>query len=421
MNEHSPSRRIGRYRYLVMATVWLALLANGFDRGNLSLLITDQGFLEDLELLGDPARQGLLMSALLFPYAISNIILSPAADRWGPRRVLAVMLALWTASSLAMGLAWSYLALLAARFFRGLAEGPVFPVANRYVRYWFPPSERGAANALWTSGIRIGLALSVPLFAAVIALFGWRSSFLLQALMVGALVLPAVWFVTADTPEKMPRVGGEELGHIARGQADQQAGQSHWRPALQSLLANRDYWLAVLYHFALLSLYFGLVTWLPKYLREERGFDLALMVVFASLPHLATAISSLLFGFISDRVGRRALICTVTLTSTSGALVLAALVPDPVLSATIIVLGFGLWGMGSPGYFAIMQRIIPGRIVATGIGIDNGISNFGSALAPAMVGVLIAATGSYLAGLLLLAGIGLIGALAAVALVLRGY
>jgi sugar phosphate permease len=421
MNESPQSRRTGRYRYLVIATLWLALLVNGFDRGNLSLLLTDQIFLEDLGLVGDPARQGLLMSALLFPYALSNIIFSPAADRWGPRRVLALMMAMWTAMALFMGLAWSYLALLVARSLRGVAEGPVFPVANRYVRYWFPPSERGAANAIWTSGLRIGLAVSVPLFAAVIALFGWRSSFFLQAFVVGGLALPAIWFVTADTPEKMPRVRIEERQHIAGEQVDALASQSHWRPDLHALLVNRDYWLAVLYHFALLSVYFGLVTWLPKYLQEARGFDLALMVIFASLPHVATTASSLAVGFISDRLGHRALICTASLAGASAAIVLAALAPDPMVSAVMMVIGFGVWGMGSPGYFAVMQRIIPGRIMATGIGIDNGISNFGSALAPTLVGVLIATTDSYLAGLLLLAGIGAAGALAAVALVLRGY
>jgi MFS-type transporter involved in bile tolerance (Atg22 family) len=80
-----------------------------------------------------------------------------------------------------------------------------------------------------------------------------------------------------------------------------------------------------------------------------------------------------------------------------------------------------MWGMGSPVYYSIMQRIVPAPIMATGIGIDNGLANFGSALAPAVVGFLIAATGSYLAGLLFLAVLGLIGATGAAVLAIQRY
>jgi hypothetical protein len=80
-----------------------------------------------------------------------------------------------------------------------------------------------------------------------------------------------------------------------------------------------------------------------------------------------------------------------------------------------------MWGMGIPVYYAIMQRIVPAPIMATGIGIDNGLANFGSAMAPAIVGFLIAATGSFLAGLLFLAGVGLIGATGAAVLAFQKY
>ena len=59
--------------------------------------------------------------------------------------------------------------------------------------------------------------------------------------------------------------------------------------------------------------------------------------------------------------------------------------------------------------------------MATGIGIDNGLANFGAAMAPAVIGFLIAATGSYLAGLLFLAVLGWIGAAGAAVLAIQRY
>ena len=95
--------------------------------------------------------------------------------------------------------------MLIGRVMRGTAEGPLFPVANRYIRYWFPPSERGGANAIWTSGQRVGMTFAVPLLTLTIGLWGWRSVFFLQAALVLILVLPGIWFLTGDAPEQMAR------------------------------------------------------------------------------------------------------------------------------------------------------------------------------------------------------------------------
>jgi MFS family permease len=177
----------------------------------------------------------------------------------------------------------------------------------------------------------------------------------------------------------------------------------------------------VTYHFAVLATFSGLTTWLPKYLRDARGFAVGRMVLFASLPYLGSFMSSLVFGFLSDRIGRRTVLCTLSLTGAATSIGIAALVSDPVVSGLLMVLGMIMWGMGTPVYYAIMQRIVPGPIMGTGIGIDNGLANFGAAMAPAVIGFLIAATGSYLAGLLFLAVLGLIGAAGAAVLAIQRY
>jgi MFS family permease len=129
----------------------------------------------------------------------------------------------------------------------------------------------------------------------------------------------------------------------------------------------------------------------------------------------------LTFGFLSDRIGRRALLCAVSLSGAAACIGVAALVPNPVLSGLLMMCGMIMWGMGTPAYYAIMQRIVPASIMATGIGIDNGLANFGSAMAPAIVGFLIAGTGSYLVGLLFIAVLGMIGAAGAAILAVQKY
>jgi sugar phosphate permease len=413
--------RIGTYRYLVTAVVWGAFFFNSFDRSAVALLLVDQPFLRDMNLQGSPEKQGLLMTFLLLPYALSNIFLGYTADRWGPRKVLTVMAGLWAATALWTSAIGSYPLMLVGRVVRGLADGPLFPVANRYVRYWFPPWERGGANALWSSGNRVGMTLSVPLLALAIDLWGWRVSFVLQAASILLLVVPTVWLLTADAPEAMTRIGAAEREYIVEGRGAGAALQPGERGNLSRLLRDYRFWLMVTHHFAVLATSAGLVTWLPKYLREARGFDVGGMVLFTSLPYLGSMLSSLAMGFLSDRIGRRAATCAVSLAGAALSIGLAATVADPFASALCMVLGMILWGMSPPVHYAIMQRIVPAPIIATGIGIDNGLANFGSAVAPAVIGVLIAATGSYVAGLLFLTALGLIGAGGAVILAFQGY
>jgi sugar phosphate permease len=410
---------VGRYRYLVVAVIWTAFFFGGFDRAAFSLFLVDHDFLRAMGLEGSPERQGLLMTFLLLPYAFSNIFLGHTADRWGPRKVFTLMTGFWAVAAIWMGAIGSYILMLVGRVARGTAEGPLFPVANRYIRSWFPPSERGGANAIWTSGQRVGMAVGVPLLSLAIGMWGWRSALLLQAAFILILVAPAIWFLTADAPEAMTRVGAGERDIIRNGRAAETitgAGGD-----LSSLVHNYRFWLMVIYHFAVLATFSGLTTWLPKYLRDERAFTTNGMVLFASLPHLGSFLSSLVSGFLSDHIGRHGVLCAVSLASAAIAIGVAALVPNPMASALLMVVGMVMWGMGTPVYYSIMQRIVPGPIMATGIGIDNGLANFGSALAPAVIGFLIAATGSYLAGLLFLAVVGLIGAAGATVLAVQRY
>ena len=412
---------VGRYRYLIVAVIWITFFFGGFDRTVISLLMVDYGFLRDMGLEGSPERQGLLMTFLLLPYAFSNILLGPAADRWGSRKVLTIMTVLWSVAAFWMGAISSYYLMLIGRVVRGIAEGPLFPVANRYIRYWIPTSERGGANAIWTSGNRVGMALAVPLLTLAIGMWGWRSALFLQAVFILILVVPAIWFLTADTPADMVRMKARERDYINQGQADGVARSERDDGGLSSLLHNYRFWLMVTYHFAVLATFSGLITWLPKYLRDERGLEVGQMVLFASLPSLGSFLSSLVFGFLSDRIGHRATLCTISLAGASVSIGFAALASSPIMSAWLIVLGMIMWGMGTPIYYAIMQRIVPASIMATGIGIDNGLANFGAAMAPAVIGFLIAATGSYLAGLLFLAGLGFIGAAGVAVLAVQRY
>ena len=107
--------RRGRYRYLVVAVIWLGFIFAGVDKAAISLLLVDLPFLREMGLEASPEKQGLLMTFLLLPYALSNIFLSPGVDRWGPRNALTLMAGFWAAATFWMGSVGSYSLMLVAR------------------------------------------------------------------------------------------------------------------------------------------------------------------------------------------------------------------------------------------------------------------------------------------------------------------
>jgi MFS family permease len=163
------------------------------------------------------AEFGWTRGALSGVAAISLLLVGAAgpfagrlADRWGPRRVIALSLimlgagaigasavhALWqlyVTTGLLMGLGAGGL---------GLATGSV--IASR----WFE-ARRGLAIGIAAGGMSAGQLVVIPLAAALMLWFGWRASFFWLGLAVLALVVPlALWLVRNDPLERGVRPYG---------------------------------------------------------------------------------------------------------------------------------------------------------------------------------------------------------------------
>lgn len=415
------TQKVGHYRHFLALVLFLTAVVAFLDRTNLSVLIADDGFLGDMGIRGQPAAQGMLMTAFLVPYALANLLMGPLGDWLGARSAMAVAVTVWGLASALMGSAASYPLLLMGRVLRGAAEGPLFPMMSRFVKNWFPPHERGGANAIWLLGSKVGPAFTVPLLLWVISSWGWQASLYGQALLCFLVIVPLLWLMTTDRPHQNRFVGAAEAAYIEAGQEKEAVATSSWGEAARVFIGNYYYWLCMGFHACQLVFYNGLVTWLPKYLAEARGFDLAQMGFFTSLAYFLSAVSNALFGFASDRFPRRAPFCAVALFGAAVCLGPAPWVDNRFVSAVLLAAGMGFWGISPPIYWAILQRIVPGRVIGTASGLDNGLANSVASLTPALIGYLIAATGSYQAGLMLLAGAALVGGLFMAILAMKRY
>ena len=135
---------------------------------------------------------GLVFGAFALGYAVFMIPCGLLADRWGPRKSLALSVFFWSVYTLCTGLVSGISALLSIRFLFGLAEAGVYPQATRALHNWTLPRERGLALGLLNMGSRLGAAFGLVITPLCVVWLGWRESFVWLGI-IGA-IWAAIWF-----------------------------------------------------------------------------------------------------------------------------------------------------------------------------------------------------------------------------------
>lgn len=131
------------------------------------------------------------MASFFVGFAVGQLVYGPLTDRFGRRRVLLVGMGLYALTSLGCALAPDIGALTLARFLQAATCCSAMVVCRAVVRDLYP-RERGAqVLAYMGMAIAVAPALGPVIGAQVLILSGWRTSFVLLAvlaLLLGALV-----------------------------------------------------------------------------------------------------------------------------------------------------------------------------------------------------------------------------------------
>jgi ACS family tartrate transporter-like MFS transporter len=118
-----------------------------------------------------------------------------------------------------------------------------------------------------------------------------------------------------------------------------------------------------------------------------------------SLAYVCGAVSMILFGWLSDRIGdRRGLLSATCLMATAGLAIAGATMGTWWSLASMCLATAGFYGTKGP-FWAMPTMILTGAAAAGGIAFINAFGNIGGAVGPAVVGWLKDTTGSYAGGL----------------------
>jgi sugar phosphate permease len=269
---------------------------------------------------------GWIFSAFQIGYAVFQIPGGWLGDRFGARRALGGVVVWWSIFTAATATMWSAGSMIACRLLFGLGEAGSFPIATRSLSRWMLPAERGWALGVTHAGARLGGAITPVFVAFLITALGWRVPFFIFAFIGLAWAVLWHWYYR-DSPTEHRGVNSAERTMIsaALGKQSRLRGAIVWR----RLMRTPQLWLLSVAYFCYAYSLAIFLTWFPKYLMDARGFNLAQMGIFASLPLMAGVTGDVAGGWISDRWLKR-----------SGNLKLARRV--------VAVVGFALAGVTIP-------------------------------------------------------------------------
>jgi len=277
-----------RYALLGVATANAFLLY--LDRTCMTTIVHSQSFLQETGLT--QAQVGNVLWSFLFAYALGQVPAGWLADRFGPRRMLVVYIALWSLCTALTGLVATLAALIIVRLACGLSEAGAYPASARVVARWFPFGHRARASSVVAFGGRLGNSLAPWLtVAAITALGSWRNVLWIYG-AVGLVLLVATHFVFRDDPASHPWANDAER-KLIHGDTPPAPAPAYSFP-LRSLLRHRSLWLLSLGGFGMNYGWGLLITWLPKYLQVQ-GLNEADANRYLTIA-LACGIPGIIFG-----------------------------------------------------------------------------------------------------------------------------
>src|SRR5688500_3689837 len=189
-SEEAGAARLRPYASYALFVFLRVYIVNFVDRQILAILVGD--IKRDLGV--SDAQIGFLYgTAFAVFYALFGIPLGRLADSWYRGRLMAMGLALWSSMTALSAFANSFTMLAIARIGVGIGEASASPAAYSMISDNFPKERRATALSIYSSGLYIGGALSLPIGGLVLSrwnmaypnpaeaplgLVGWQAAFL---------------------------------------------------------------------------------------------------------------------------------------------------------------------------------------------------------------------------------------------------
>ena len=271
--------------------------------------------------------------------------IGPLFDRHGSRALLVISAVAVSACCVALagtqGLLWFYVAFGISRL---MFSAPFEIGTTSAVTKWFV-RRRAPAMSLLIMSTGLGLTILPLVVAAAIAIAGWRAGWLTLAVIAIVFGVVPQWFLLVRRPED---IGLEPDGTTTGAQPPASGARTIGAVEIDftrtQALRSPTLWLLMAYTLLVFPVQAGVSLHQAPHL-IERGLSPTIAATIVSTFSLAGALSSLLFGYLGDRVPVRAALAVSAVLLALGAVTMRE-VEGPLLGYTSAILfGAGIGGI----------------------------------------------------------------------------
>jgi len=331
----------------------------------------------------DSGQTGLFTTVTLVVSAVGGAIAGVFADRVGRVKALMITVITYAVFTVACGFAPNYETLLVFRALQGLGFGGEWAVGAILVAEYASPKHRGRTLGAVQSSWAVGWALAAVVYTLVFSFLGddlaWRVMFWTGALP--ALLVIWVRRRVHDAPE-------------ATAVREQNVQKGSFAAIFKPGTADAPGLLRTTVFAGLLSTgvqggYYTLATWVPTYLKTERGLSVVGTGGYLTFLISGAFLGYLTGGYLTDVLGRKRNIWLFALLS---AICILAYTHIPSGANTLLlVLGFPLGFCMSAifsGFGSYLSELYPTAVRGTGQGFTYNTGRAVGAVFPTLVGFL---------------------------------
>lgn len=327
------------------------------------------------------ADVGLIGTATLLTSAFGGWFAGALSDRFGRVRTLQVTI-LWFAVFTGLcAIALSYTQFFIFRATMGLGFGGEWAAAAVLVGEAIRSEQHrgkavGAMQAGWAIGWGIAAMAATLLFSVLSQEVAWRALFL-----VGLTPAVLVFFVRERFVDEPPVFKKTRQNLATEGKTANFLG-------IFSPDMLRTTILASLLTTGAQGGYYAITTWLPSFLRDERGLTVLGSGGYLAVIIVGSFVGYLVSAWLNDRIGRRA---NFILFAACSIVIVIAYTLISVNNTVMLVLGFPL-GFFASGIFSgmgpLLTELFPTRVRGSGQGFSYNFGRGIAALNPWFVGLL---------------------------------
>ena len=345
------------------------------------------------------AELGLLTSAIWGGMLIGMLPFGMLVDRYGERSMLLAGGALLSGSLLIASRTGGFQPLVVMLVPAAIGASCASPGGTRALAAWFEPRLRGTAMGIRQMGVTAAGVLAAVILPPIALALSWRAAFVTVAVLALAAMLAFV-LLYREPPAATRAV--------------------RTRFDVRTLLRSRTWVAATAYGWVFMGALGCVVAYLAASLNQDAGLSPVRAALLLAVLQVGGMAGRLGYGVLSDRLGSRGAVMTVSAALAVLACLAMGLLGHGAAGGTVLAILAFLLGLSCMGwnalYITLTAEVVPVQNAATAVGASTTVTFTGMLSVPPVFGLIADHTGSYAWSWLTLAAWAVVGLLVSLAI-----